>query len=121
MAESTAPSSSFDPGSFRDPMSRVLVHGDDILRVLGTEAVADWEALAGSSFFPKAVAEGRIVRTERLPADEVAALGPGAEWEAVLRHDRVPMLSYPYEWSFEMLKDAAKLQLELTARRSTTG
>ncbi len=115
MAESTAPSSSFDPGSFRDPMSRVLVRGDDILRVLGTEAVADWEALAGSSFFPKAVAEGRIVRTERLPADEVAALGPGAEWEAVLRHDRVPMLSYPYEWSFEMLKDAAKLQLELTA------
>jgi len=32
----------------------------------------------------------------------------------VLRHERVPAISYPYEWSFEMLRDAAKLQLDLT-------
>lgn len=115
MAEPTTPSTSFDPGSFRDPMSRVLVRGDDILRALGTEAVADWDALAASSFFPAAVAAGRIVGTERVPDDEVAALGLADDWAAVLRHDRVPMRSYPYEWSFEMLKDAAKLQLDLTA------
>ena len=53
-------------------MSRVLVRGHDILRALGPDAVADWDALASSSFFPAAVAEGRIVRTEQLPDDEVA-------------------------------------------------
>jgi ribosomal protein L11 methylase PrmA len=31
----------------------------------------------------------------------------------VLRHERIPFVSYPYEWSFSMLKDAALLQLEL--------
>ena len=32
---------------------------------------------------------------------------------AVLRHERVPFVSYPYEWSFGMLRDAALLHLEL--------
>ena len=32
----------------------------------------------------------------------------------MLRHERIDVLSYPYEWSFEMLRDAARLQLSLT-------
>lgn len=33
----------------------------------------------------------------------------------MLRHERIPVVTYPYEWSFEMLRDAAKLQLDLVA------
>ena len=32
---------------------------------------------------------------------------------AVLRHERIPFVSYPYEWTFSMLKDAALVQLDL--------
>ena len=35
-------------------------------------------------------------------------------WAAVLEHARIPVVSYPYEWSFGMLRDAALLQLDLT-------
>ena len=31
----------------------------------------------------------------------------------MLRHERIPFVSYPYEWPFSMLKDAALLQLDL--------
>ena len=31
------------------------------------------------------------------------------------------MLSYPYEWSFEMLRDAARLQLALTRQALAEG
>jgi hypothetical protein len=31
----------------------------------------------------------------------------------LLEHERVPFVSYPYEWSFSMLRDAALLQLRL--------
>ncbi|MCB1003040.1 MAG: hypothetical protein KDB35_02530, partial [Acidimicrobiales bacterium] len=104
-----------DPGSFRDPLSRVFVADDAVIRALSGEALADYEAAAAASFFTKAVADGRIVGTERVPDDEVGALvGDEGRWEAALRHDRIPFLSYPYEWPFEMLKDAALLQLELT-------
>ncbi|HYF44679.1 MAG TPA: hypothetical protein VD926_00620, partial [Acidimicrobiales bacterium] len=34
----------------------------------------------------------------------------------MLRHERIPVVTYPYEWSFEMLRDAAKLQLDLVAK-----
>jgi hypothetical protein len=60
------------------------------------------------------VAEGRLVATERvgggsgLPA-ELADAG----YAAVLAHERIPFVSYPYEWPFGMLRDAALLQLEL--------
>ena len=75
-------------------------------------ALADYEALAASKFFAAALDRGDIVATERV-AD--GAPIPG-EWAAVLRHDRIGVLSYPYEWSFEMLRDAARLQLTLTRR-----
>jgi len=37
----------------------------------------------------------------------------GGRVAAVLRHERVPVVSYPYEWPFGMLRDAALLQLDL--------
>jgi SAM-dependent methyltransferase len=98
-----------DPGSFRDPMSRVFVDGDGVWRGLSAAALADYETLAESAFFRDATERGDIVGTERV--DDVDLPG---EWAAVLRHDRVGVLSYPYEWPFEMLRDAALLQLTLT-------
>jgi len=98
-----------DPGSFRDPLSRVFVDDDGVWRGLSSEALADYERLAGSTFFREAIERGDIVATER--ADDVALPG---EWAAVLRHERIDVLSYPYEWPFEMLRDAALLQLALT-------
>jgi hypothetical protein len=99
-----------DAGSFRDPFSRVFIDDDAIWRGLSAEALADFDALAASTFFTAAVERGDIVATERVA--DVAPV-PG-EWAAVLRHARIDVLSYPYEWSFEMLRDAARLQLALT-------
>src|SRR5215218_5147750 len=36
--------------------------------------------------------------------------------ESRVHHARMPFVSYPYEWPFSMLKDAALLQLELNQR-----
>jgi SAM-dependent methyltransferase len=90
-------------------MSRVFVDGEGVWRGLSAAALADYETLAESAFFRDATERGDIVGTERV--DDVDLPG---EWAAVLRHDRVGVLSYPYEWPFEMLRDAALLQLALT-------
>jgi SAM-dependent methyltransferase len=37
----------------------------------------------------------------------------GSEPAALLRHEAIPFVSYPYEWAWGMLRDAALLQLEL--------
>lgn len=100
-----------DPGSFRDPTNRVFYRGDEVLRALSEEGARNYAALRDSGL----MAEQAIVRTEVL-----ADSGPASEGlsdltgvEAILRHDRVPFVSYPYEWSFSMLQAAAVLQLDL--------
>ncbi len=54
------------------------------------------------------MATERVAAPNGLPA-ELDRTGVAA----VLRHERVPVISYPYEWPFGMLKDAALLELDL--------
>jgi SAM-dependent methyltransferase len=98
-----------EPGSFRDPESRVFYAGDDVYRALSADGLSDFEALEASGLLDGE----RVVPTER--AGDVAALRGLLVHEpaAVLRHERIPFVSYPYEWTFSMLKDAALLQLDL--------
>ncbi len=102
-----------EPGSFRDPDTRVYWHDGAVLRYLSARALVDWEQLAASEFFQRLTAEHRIVSTERVSDPETLPSSDG-KWAAVLKHERVPMVSYPYEWPFSMLRDAALLQLDVT-------
>ena len=105
------PTAEPDPGSFRDPTSRVYLSEDAVWRGLDAEALADFEVLAATPFFTQALASGQVVASELAPEHP-----DGLEaWAGVLRHERIPVISYPYEWSFEMLRDAARLQLDLVA------
>jgi SAM-dependent methyltransferase len=98
-----------EPGSFRDPESRVFYAGGEIYRALSRTGLEDFEALASSGLLE----DGRIVGTERVENAPAAAPLLATEIAGVLRHDRIPFISYPYEWTFSMLKDAALLQLDL--------
>ncbi|MEV0325726.1 methyltransferase [Micromonospora echinospora] len=96
-----------EPASFRDPANRVFHLDGDVLRGLDEQAARDYRALAGTEFFRALLAAGKVCGTE--PVEPV----PGTPWSAVLRHERIPFVSHPYEWSFGMLRDAALLHLEI--------
>ncbi len=103
----------FDPGSYRDPDSRVFRHDSVIYRCLSARALSDFKHVTASDFYQQALKNQLIVATEQLT--DVSGLPPlDARWVAVLKHETVPVVSYPYEWPFSMLKDAALLQLDLT-------
>jgi SAM-dependent methyltransferase len=98
-----------EPGSFRDPESRVFYAGEEVYRALSPDGLSDFEALRDTGLLD----DDRVVRTE-LARDAEALRGLLVhEPAAVLRHERIPFVSYPYEWTFSMLKDAALLQLDL--------
>ena len=85
-----------------------------MLRALSEQGLADWQALVASDLFRRTVAEGKLVATEPVSYDDgLPAELRAAGYGAVLAHERVPFVSYPYEWPFGMLRDAALLQLEL--------
>jgi SAM-dependent methyltransferase len=106
------PGSRPEPGSFRDPANRVFYADGDVFRGLGPRAAEDWRALAASDFFPPLLAAGKVCRTEAAEPATVFSADDG-RWTTVLRHERIPFVSYPYEWSFAMLRDAALLHLEI--------
>ena len=104
----TPASTALEPGSFRDPESRVFYAGDQIYRALSKDGLEDFDALAATDLLD----DPRIVRTEL--AEQAALPGLLAKEAAgVLRHELIPFVSYPYEWTFSMLKDAALVQLDL--------
>jgi len=111
----TIPDLKIDGGSFRDREGRVFYRGDRIFRALSASAFEDWKALADTEFFRRASTDGRIVSTEPadIPASDLQELSP--IWVAALEHERLPLISYPYEWCFSQLRDAALLTLDLVS------
>ncbi len=103
-----------EPGSFRDRGSKVFYRSGEVYRGLSEQARADWTELSKRQFFARRVAAGCIAKTE--PAGLVIP-----EFSSGLKQERIPFISYPYEWSFGMLKDAALLHLDLLAEALAEG
>jgi len=105
---STSPAG-LEPGSFRDPESRVFYAGAEVYRALSPDGLSDFEALQATGLLE----DERIVGTELVEGGAIDRSLLVHEPAGVLRHERIPFVSYPYEWTFSMLKDAALVQLDL--------
>lgn len=103
----------FDAGSFRDRSARVFFHQGNVFRALSSRAHSDWQRVSREPFFERLISQGHVVGTVELSAEESRQLAVSDSCTAVLRHDRIPFVTYPYEWSFSMLRDAALLHLEI--------
>jgi len=100
-----------DPGSFRDWSNRVLVGESVIYRGLMANACKDWKHLSATHLFQRFTASGKLIPTRVLNSPPFTT--EQTEFTSWLQHERIPFISYAYEWPFGMLKDAALLQLEL--------
>jgi hypothetical protein len=96
------------PGSFRDPRGYVFRRDGVLLRHVDATAEPDYE-LFESSGLRAALHDGRLL----IPHEEDPALAIERGAARVLRPEVVPFVSYPYEWSFSQLRDAALLTLRL--------
>jgi hypothetical protein len=97
------------PSSFRDPSGFVFTRDQELLRQVDASWRDQYDLLMGSGLY-SALVEARLL----VPHEEVElskAAGPDAY--RVLRPERIPFISYPYEWSFGQLKDAALLTLRI--------
>lgn len=105
-----------EPGSFRDPDSRIVTSDGRVLRLLSEHGLADWRELSSSGLLE----ELPVIGTREV---EEPGLTEGIHGgvAGVLEHDRIPFVSYPYEWTFSMLRDAALLQLGLLRRSLDKG
>ena len=96
--------------SFRDPSGFLFIAEDaNLYRQINSSYQQDYEMLMGSGLYDDLTASGFLVTHEEadlsLKKDEFAY--------KIIRPDVVSFISYPYEWCFSQLKDAALLTLRI--------
>src|SRR5438309_10323352 len=103
------------PASFRDPGVRVYESGERILRGYDAAGAERYRRVAATGLLERLVNDGLLVSGRGIPAASV----PGAE--LVLEHERIPFVSYPYEWPFDLLRRAALVHLDVHLRALDAG
>lgn len=101
-----------DPASFRDPIGRVQHSDGAVYRVLSNQGRAWLSQVWDSGIVTRLIESGFLIETLRLADSEAAQHLRSSEGIAVLQHERLPLVSYPYEWTFAGLKTAALLHLD---------
>jgi hypothetical protein len=99
MAVSTA-----EESSFRDPAGQVIIENGTVLRQLNSVYMAEYRYLMSSGLYGELAGKGLLIpHTEMKAQGNVTTIIP----------ERVKFISYPYEWCFSMLKEAALSTLEI--------
>jgi hypothetical protein len=89
-----------------DDVGRVFSWQGRLLRAIHQDHIAEIEGLLSSGLLQEMIAAGLMPDVQRT----VYQL-PG--YALVLEHELVPVVTYPFEWSFNMLKDAAIVMLRV--------
>ena len=97
-----------DAGSFRDPSGFIFWQDGQPYRQIQQRFAAEWDAFEASSLKRRLTEAGLLIPYEPVPIGR--AQGPDAH--AVIRPERIEFISYPYEWTFGELRDAALLTLD---------
>jgi len=90
--------------SFRDPSGFVYREQGVIFRHVNKIYLDKFEHMHSSGLYEKLVAEDMIIKHVKVK-EEVDY--------TIIKPEKVPFISYPYEWSFSQLKDAAITTLNL--------
>jgi hypothetical protein len=110
----------FDPASFKDPAGRVFHHDGWVGRTLTDQALRHFQAASAAGLIDALVRDQLLVPTEAVPTSSLG-LSSTEAGAIVLKQPRIPVVTYPYEWSFEMLRDAALVTLRTLDRALQSG
>lgn len=100
-----------EEASFRDPAGHVYYFDDRVFRSVTSFGAENYVFARDSGLLPKLIADNKLIATKEVSAAEVDSIVPQPCY--LLEHPSLPFVSYPYEWCFSALRDAAVLQLDL--------
>src|SRR5215216_6396727 len=103
--------------SFRDPSGFLFARDGVLYRQVNRKYEQEYTRLMESGLYDKLVKAGLLVshvEVDHAPAEAALAY-------KIIQPERVPFISYPYEWSFGQLKDAALATLSIQRRALKVG
>ena len=97
------------PASFKDPSGFIFQAEDVIYRQVNKSHAAAYDKLISSGLYQQLASRKQLISHQEIPDN----ITQSPEWYKTLRPAAVPFISYPYEWSFDQLRDAALLTLHI--------
>ena len=97
--------------SFRDPSGFLFSRDGVLYRQVNRKYEKEYARFMESGLYDKLVKAGLLI-----PHIEVDQVSAAPEAYKIIQPERVPFISYPYEWSFGQLKDAALATLSIQRR-----
>lgn len=105
------------PSSYRDPSGFIFEKNGTLYRQVNKVFKEHFDFFINSGCYTKLEKKGLIIPheniTENLTGDE--------QHYITIKPKKIPFISYPYEWSFDMLKDAALLTLTVLKESIASG
>ncbi len=99
-------------GSFRDPSGFLFFQDSSIYRQVNIRYRQDYDYLTDSGLYQALVDSELLVSHDELGTDHAKTDSA----YKILKPEVIPFISYPYEWCFSQLKDAALTTLEIQKR-----
>ena len=100
-----------EPGSFRDPAGNIFYQNGKIFRILSTLGEKRISFILKNKILEKSIKKKFLVNTSVLNEGDKIKNNIYQE-NIILEHEEIPFISYPYEWSFSQLKEAAIFHLD---------
>lgn len=108
---------SYNASSFRDPSGFIFEKDNILYRQVNKIFQKDFEHFIDSGLYEKLVKKQLLIPHEVINKN----LTHSDEWQTTLKPEKIEFISYPWEWSFDMLKDAALLTLRLAKEAVSSG
>src|SRR5437016_3975245 len=100
---------SVEPSSFRDPSGFVFYRENTLYRQVQNSYRNEYDRFMQSGLYQSLVDGGLLIPH----AEEPAQSSISEDAYRILRPEQVPFISYPYEWCFSQLRDAALATLRI--------
>ncbi len=97
-----------DAASFRDSAGFIFHEDNEVYRFISSQYYPQYIKFKSLGFYEKLISKGYLLPFEEVPSD-----ANHKNNTLIIKPQKIPFISYPYEWSFGQLKDAALLTLEV--------
>ena len=95
----------FDKGSYRDPVGKIFYYKGRVLRGLNSKGVERFKYIKENHILDESIKKNFLISTKE--ATDLLKINELSEFDLILEHKKLDYITYPYEWCFEQLKDAA--------------
>jgi hypothetical protein len=105
------------PGSFRDPSGFLFWQNGSLYRQINISYKERYVRLMDSGLFEELAKTGLLIRHQEV---DIQPVKPQIAYK-IIQPEQIDFISYPYEWCFSQLKDAALTTLEIQKKALNFG